>query len=319
MKVLITGGMGFIGSHLADRYDDAGWKVYALDNLTANVVDVDHPSFESVIIADAQALTARAVAAVDLVVHAASPVGAAAILPAQGTIAGEIVHSTQRVIEACIGADVPLINISTSEVYGKTGRASEKDGFTVPARFSARLEYQVGKMAAEQAVAASCARGLAAVQIRPWNVAGPREAAPKGFVIPRMVTQALTGEALTVFDSGQQERAFTGVWDLARFITGYLPDDFDEWCGQPYNVGNEENRTTINHLAEIVLEVTGSRSEIIHTTGRDVFGKRYEEASAGTKLPNSRRAHALGWRPRNTLRDIIARTAADLLTPGEPA
>lgn len=314
-RVLITGGLGFMGSHLADRYADLGFDVLCLDNLTANVVSVTHPAFSSVMIGDARALTASHVAAVDLVVHAASPVGAAGILPLQGTIAGQIVASAQKVTDACITAGVPLVHISTSEVYGITGQASEDDPCTVPARYSARLEYQAGKIAAEQVVGASVARGLRAVQIRPWNMAGPREAEAKGFVIPRMVAQALAGQGITVFEGGGQERAFTGVWDVCRFITDYLPGDYEDWQGQPYNVGAEGNRTSIIDLAYTVREVTGSDSPITHTSGKRVWGPRYEEASAGTKLPDAGRARATGWEPEMTLREIVARTAAEQLAP----
>lgn len=316
-RVLITGGLGFLGSHLADRYNQLGWSVVAMDNMTANVVSVTHPTLEHVLIADARQIVPKHAASVDMVIHAASPVGAAAILPAQGTIAGEVVHSTQKVVDACIVAGTPLVNISTSEVYGITGQAAETDPCTVPARYSARLEYQAGKIAAEQVVGASVARGLQAVQIRPWNMAGPREAQAKGFVVPRMVSQALAGEPITVFEGGDQERAFTGVWDVCRFITDTLSYDYDEWRGQAYNVGNEANRTTINDLAHMVKEVTGSDSPIMHTSGKRVFGPRYEEASAGTKLPDAGLARSIGWVPENTLRDIIARTAAEQLAPEE--
>jgi nucleoside-diphosphate-sugar epimerase len=315
MRVLVTGGLGFMGSHLADRYQSLGWDVLCLDNLTGHVVSVTHPAYSSVMIGDARAVEPRNVAAVDLVVHAASPVGAANILPMQGTVAGEIVHATQKVADACVVAGVPLVHISTSEVYGITGRAGEDDPCTVPARYSARLEYQAGKIAAEQVVGASVARGLRAVQIRPWNMAGPREAAPKGFVVPRMVAQALAGEPITVFEGGEQERAFTGVWDVCRFITDHLPTDYEDWQGQPYNVGAEDNRTTINHLAQVVREVTGSHSPIVHTSGKRVWGPRYEEAAAGTKLPDAARAKATGWAPESTLVDIVARTAAEQLAP----
>lgn len=314
-RVLITGGLGFMGSHLADRYADLGWEVMVMDNLTAPVVSVTHPTVKWMMIGDARAITPKHVGTADLVIHAASPVGAAGILPLQGTVAGQIVHATQKVTDACITAGVPLVHISTSEVYGITGQASETDPCTVPARYSARLEYQAGKIAAEQVVGASVARGLRAVQIRPWNMAGPREAQAKGFVIPRMVSQALAGQAMTVFEGGEQERAFTGVWDVCRFITDHLPGDYDEWQGQPYNVGAEDNRTTIIDLAYMVREVTGSDSLITHTSGKRVFGPRYEEASAGTKLPDAARAAATGWAPEVSLREIIARTAAEQLAP----
>jgi nucleoside-diphosphate-sugar epimerase len=117
------------------------------------------------------------------------------------------------------------------------------------------------------------------------------------------------------FEGGEQERAFTGVWDVCRFITDHLPADHEDWQGQPYNVGAEDNRTTIINLAEVVREVTGSHSPIVHTSGKRVFGPRYEEAAAGTKLPDAARARALGWVPESTLVDIVARTAAEQLAP----
>lgn len=313
-RVLITGALGFMGSHLADAYAAAGWEVTGLDNLTANVVGVTHPTIDTLLLGDVQNIEAGHVAGCDLVVHAASPVGAAGILPMQGTVCSQIVAGAQAVVSACLVADTPLIHISTSEVYGITGTATEADPLTVPARYSARLEYQAGKIAAEQVVGASVVRGLRAVQVRPWNMAGPREAKDKGFVIPRMVSQALAGEPVTVFGDGTQERAFTGVWDVCRFIMGLDPaaDDFD---GRPYNVGADRNRITINDLARLVIEVTGSSSEIVHTTGRHVFGPRYEEAAAGTKLPDSTRARATGWQPESSMTDIIARTAAEVIAP----
>lgn len=314
-RVLITGAAGFFGSHLADRYVELGWDVIALDNLTGPVVSVTHPAFHTFMVGDARALEPKHAASCDLVVHAASPVGAAGILPMQGTIAGQIVAAAQRVADCCVTAGVPMVHISTSEVYGITGKASEADPCTVPARYSARLEYQAGKIAAEQVVGASTYRGLKAVQIRPWNMAGPREAMEKGFVVPRMVSQALAGEPITVFEGGEQERAFTSVWDVCRFITDYLPADEDEWRGQAYNVGNEANQTTINELAAMVKLVTGSSSPIVHTSGKRVFGTRYEEASAGTKLPDATRAHERGWEPADSLRELIARTAAEQLAP----
>lgn len=316
-RVMITGGLGFLGSHLADYMAAQGWAVIAVDNMTANVVSITHPTLHSVVIADARQLTPKNVATVDLVIHAASPVGAAGILKMQGTIAGEVVGSTQRVVDACVAASVPLVNISTSEVYGITGVASESDPCLVQPRHSARMEYQTGKIAAEQVVGASVARGLRAVQIRPWNMAGPREAPGKGFVVPRLVSQALSGQPMTIFEGGEQERAFTGVWDVCRFIVDHLPTSTDEWRGQAYNVGNSQNRTTISELADVVREVTGSDSPIVHTSGKRVFGDRYEEASAGTKLPDASLALALGWTPENTLREIVALTAAELISPEE--
>jgi nucleoside-diphosphate-sugar epimerase len=314
-RVLITGGLGFIGSHLADAYAARGWRVTALDDLSANVVQNDHQTVSTFWHLDAAHISPFVVAGHDLVVHAASPVGAAGILGVAGRIVGRIVATTQAVVDACIETGVPLVSISTSEVYGRTGRSSETDPLQVPAHYSPRLEYAVGKAAAEQTVGVAAQhRGLRAVQIRPWNVVGPREAASKGFVLPRFCDQAMRGKPLTVFGRGSQERALTGVWDLARFICDHLPDQ-REWHGQPYNVGAESNRTSMLALAHRVRIALGSSSEVVFTDGRAVFGPLFEEAAGTTKLPDARRAAALGWAPEYDLDRIIHATAIDIARP----
>lgn len=313
-RVLITGGCGFIGSHLADAYAARGWAVTAVDNLSAAVVGTDHPSLDTAWVMDAADLAPFHVGGHDLVVHAASPVGAAGILGQAGHIVGQIVATTQAVVEACVAAGVRLVNLSTSEVYGRTGRHGEDEPLTIPARYSPRLEYAVGKAAAEQIVGVAARhRGLRAVQIRPWNVVGPREAAGKGFVLPRFCAQALTGAPLTVFGRGSQERALTGVWDMCRFVADHLAGA--QWDGRPYNVGAEENRTSVIDLADRVRTVLGSSSDIVHTDGRAVFGPLFEEAAGMTKLPNARRARALGWEPEHDLDQIVVATATEIAKP----
>lgn len=314
-RVLITGGLGFIGSHLADAYAARGWSVTVVDDLSANVVRHDHPSVSTFWHLDAAHISPFVVSGHDLVVHAASPVGAAGILGVAGRIVGQIVATTQAAVEACITTGVPLVNISTSEVYGRTGRCTEDEPLRVPAHYSPRLEYAVGKAAAEQIVGVAAQhRGLRAVQIRPWNVVGPREAASKGFVLPRFCAQAMAGKPLTVFGRGAQERALTGVWDLARFICDCLPDE-REWEGQPYNVGSECNRTSMLALAHRVKIALGSSSEIEFTDGRAVFGPLFEEAAGITKLPDARRAAALGWVPEYDIDRIIHATAMEIAHP----
>jgi nucleoside-diphosphate-sugar epimerase len=143
--------------------------------------------------------------------------------------------------------------------------------------------------------------------VRPFNVAGPGQSASKGFVLPTFCEQALGGWPLTVFGSGEQERAFTAVWDVADFIGRYAWNS--EWDGRVFNLGNPANTTTILDLARRVLALSGRRENAyLLTTGQEVHGEDYAEADGFQKLPIIEEAQSLGWRPRYTLDDLIKAT-----------
>lgn len=301
MRVLITGALGFIGSHLADAYIASGHTVVGVDNLSGNVVD----RIPGAIVAEADVRTHMRTygGPVDLVVHAASPVGAVALLE-RSSIVAEIVETTQAVLRFCKHWQTPLVNISSSEVYGFSGEYREHDTCQVPHKLTHRIQYAAGKLAAEHLVRTS---GVPSVTVRPFNVAGPRQARSKGFVIPTFVEQALAGEPLTVF-GGAQQRSFTGVWDVVDFIGR---------ASQPlgrdvFNVGNPANRTTVLDLAHRVIELTGSTSEIVFTDGKTVHGPAYEEAEGVIKVPDITRARLTGWEPRVGLDDLILKTAEEV-------
>lgn len=302
MRVLLTGALGFIGSHTADALLARGDHVTGVDNRTGNVVD-SIPGmwcYEK----DVRDID-RSEALVDLVIHTASPVGAVALLERESIVA-EIIETTQAVIRFCEINHTPLINISSSEVYGFSGTYSETDACVIPHRLSHRIQYAAGKLAAEHLVRTS---GLPAVTIRPFNVAGPRQTSAKGFVIPTFVEQALNGEPMTVFNGGSQQRCFTGVWDVVDFILNVDPY---EHAGGVFNVGNPNNRTTIRDLAELVKWVTESPdAEVLHTTGKEIHGPEYEEAIGVRKLPDITAAVATGWRPEVPLEDLVARTVEE--------
>lgn len=306
MRILITGGLGFIGSFLAEQYLQDGHEVVLLDDRSANVVDRVKDAW--VIEGDCASPLSLAVAGrnVDLVVHAASPVGAVALLDKSGTIASEILRTTQAVVTFCADRGVPLVNISTSEVYGFSGTYAETDACIVPAKRNARLEYGVGKLAAEFTVQNT--RGLRSVTVRPFNVAGPRQTSDKGFVLPTFCEQALTGRPLTVFGDGSQQRCFTAVHDLARFIVNLRPEHFD---GRVVNVGTPTNQTTITALANLVLAKAGG-GLVNHTDGKTVHGEDYEEAEGHTKCPDATLARAMGWQPAITLAELVDLTLTEI-------
>ena len=313
-RVLITGGLGFIGSTVSEYFLERGATVTIVDSLVSNVVDPSeyHRNYQRSTVVEStlsEYLTNGAeLSGLDMLIHAASFVGPASILRYQGTLGQEIVSDTSRIIKACLADDVPLVYFSSAEVYGKSGILREGTDIRVPPYYNARIEYALAKLTSEAMVINSHTQGLRAVVIRPFNVAGPRQSREGGFVMPTFVQQALGNKPLTVFGSGQQKRAFLSAKDLASFLAdhvnnGMLAD------GRIYNVGNPANATTIEGLARRVVELLGSKSEIVHLDPKTVYGPLYYEAESFEKLPDIGNAKTLGWEPRESLDDIILETA----------
>jgi nucleoside-diphosphate-sugar epimerase len=313
-RLLITGGLGFIGSAAAERFLQQGEAVTIVDSCVANVVDpatLGGPfSAAEVICASVEKhfQDPACVAGYDLVIHAASCVGPASLLAQQGAIGPEIVGATQAVIRACLLTGVPLVYLSSAEVYGRSGTLGEASAVRIPPHYNARIEYALAKLTSEAMVVNSRVQGLRSVVIRPFNVAGAAQSRAGGFVMPTFVQQALGDRPLTVFGSGQQKRAFLGVTDLAHFFSEHVSDDLCAQAGV-YNLGNPGNATTILDLARRVKDRLGSRSEIVHLDPKTVYGSRYEEAESFEKLPDVKRVAALGWRPKQSLDDIIHEVA----------
>ena len=311
--VIVTGGLGFIGSHVVDAFLAAGCRVTIIDSMISSVVEGseydEHPNctVERVSVED-YFKRGGSVAGAHRVIHAAAHVGPAGILKYSGKLGADIVASTSAVVEACIEADVPLCAFSSAEVYGRSGLLAESDDIRVPTAYNARIEYAIAKTLTEAMVVNSKVRGLRGIVIRPFNVAGPRQSRSGGFVMPTFVQQAQAGLPITVFDTGEQERAFTSATDLSRFLIDYW-DKAIEADTTIYNVGNPYNRTTINALAERVKTLLDSDSEIVHLDGKDVHGPLYMEAESVQKVPVLEHAAALGWEPRIGLDDLITETA----------
>jgi nucleoside-diphosphate-sugar epimerase/glycosyltransferase involved in cell wall biosynthesis len=312
-RVLITGGLGFIGSFVSESVARGGAEVTIVDSGVSSVCEASE--------LEAQAGSIKYVAAsveeylsshpslvgFDQVIHCASYVGPAALLGYSGRIGPAIIGATAALIESCIRADIPLVNFSSAEVYGRSGMLFEGSDVRVPPHYSARIEYALGKLTAEAMCVNGKERGLRSVVLRPFNVAGPRQSRFGGFVLPTFVQQALAGRPLTVFATGRQKRAFCAVGDLCRFITDYLDDAaFDN--PRIYNVGNPANTIEIYDLAVRVKEMVGSSSEIVFADARSIYGQGYEEAESFEKLPDIRTARELGWTPEVSLDELIEET-----------
>jgi len=313
MKALITGGAGFIGSHLTDHLLRAGWDVVALDDLSTGRMEnlagafsgPRRDAFEFVegSIIDA-GLVGRLTGDVDVVFHLAAAVGVFTIQ--QHTLDSMRVnlHGTEIVLDAALRAGTRLLLASTSEVYGKntTVGLSEDADRIIGSPLKSRWSYAEAK-AIDETFAHQYAvhHGLRAVIVRLFNTAGPRQSGRYGMVVPRFVKQALAGEPLTVYGTGEQTRCFTHVDDVVPALATLV--DTPASFGNVFNIGNPE-QVSINGLAERVIARTGSASDIVHVPYATAYGAGYEDMER--RVPDcSRLGRLIGYRPERGLDDII--------------
>ena len=310
--VLITGGLGFIGSHIADAYLKRGHSVTIVDSMVASVVSGQ--TYESkpncVVIRESVEgyfESGATLEGVDRVIHTASHVGPAGILQYAGLLGSQIVRMAELVIAQAIAWDVPVCIFSSAEVYGRSGLLDENDDIRVPVPYNARIEYAIAKLLTETLVGNSRHRGLKGIVIRPFNVTGPRQSRVGGFVMPTFVQQALAGEDMTVFASGEQERAFLSATDLARFVLDYM-DAALAGGDLVFNLGNVDNRSTVRALADRIKAATTSDSRIVYVDAKKIHGDLYEEAESFQKLPVPGAAMRVGWEPRRMLAQLVEET-----------
>lgn len=310
-RVVITGGLGFIGSYTAERFAREGWTVSIIDSRVGNVV----PSVTNVVTHTADCKDRGHLARIlgladrkaDLVIHCASPVGPKAIAEANYGVTEAIVEPTIAVARACNVASIPLIHISTSEVYGSSGVCTETDGCQIPAGNDPRLEYAVGKIAAEK-----IALHANAAIVRPFNVTAARQDSAKGFVVPNFVEAALRGDPVKVFRPGTQRRSIQSVHDLVGGILR-IANRFDVARGEIFNLGNPDNEIAMEELAHLVVCLLGSESDVEIVDGREVFGPKWTEAAGFHKLPDIGKARRLlDWEPVVPLRTVIEDLAAEI-------
>lgn len=310
MKYLITGGCGFIGSHIAEKIVSRGDEVFVIDDLSTgsldNVADlVDKKNFHFFIdtILNASVLE-ELIKKSDFVFHLAAVVGVKRVMenPVDSVIIN--VEGTYNVLKLCARHDKKIFLASTSEVYGKNDRVpfNEESDIIIGNTKKKRWSYACTKAIDEfLALAFFEEKKLPVIIVRFFNTVGPRQSDMYGMVIPRFIKQALNNLPITVFGDGQQTRCFTHVNDISGAVLQLI--EKEEAYGDVFNMGSKEE-ITIKALAETVKSVTKSSSEILFVNPETIYSKGFEDMNR--RVPDTSKIEKLiGFSPRFTIRDII--------------
>jgi UDP-glucose 4-epimerase len=311
-KALITGGAGFIGSHLAERLLEQDWEVFVLDDLSTGAhrnVDPlrDRPGFHLVVDSVlSPSVVSELVYKCDVVYHLAAAVGVRLIVEQPVHTMVTNVQGTETVLEYCNKFAKRVLIASSSEVYGdhrEERPLSEGDRRVYGPVTERRWLYADSKAMDEfLALGFHQERGLDCVIARFFNTVGPRQSGQYGMVIPRFVERALAGAALEVHGDGTQTRSFCHVSDTVRAVVGLM--DAPGTSGEIFNVGSAE-RVRIIDLAHRVLELTGSGSELAFVPHSEVYGLGIEDVLHREPSIEKIRA-AIGWRPSLDLDRVLA-------------
>ena len=316
MHIFITGGAGFIGSHLCDVLLDAGHRISVLDNMsTGSSFNVAHikskVEFHQGDIRDVS-LVETLIEPVDLVLHMAAALGVNTILENPIESISTNFTGSEVILNAATKFNKRIVIASTSEIYGKNPKQplSETDDRVVGTPQKIRWTYSDAK-ALEEAIAHSLylSKGLKVTTVRLFNTVGPRQTGRYGMVVPRFVQSAIKNEPITIYGDGTQSRVFCHVYDAVRAILAIANDDAT--IGQVFNVGGV-GETTIKQLAERIIERTNSKSEITFTPYQEAYPAGYEDMQR--RVPDiSKIEGALGWIPQKSLDEIIDDVASEML------
>ena len=314
-RVLITGGAGFIGSHLAEHLMESGYEVTALDDLsTGSRANIDHlvacPGFRFVCgsVLDRE-LVQGLVGQSDVVFHLAAAVGVKLIVdqPLDSLLTN--IRGTENVLEAAEKGGVKVLLTSTSEIYGKSqnGPFKEDDDRLLGSTKKLRWSYSTSKAVDEiLAYAYNRDRGLPTIVTRLFNTVGPRQTGRYGMVLPRFIGQAIRGEPLTIYGTGKQSRVFTYVGDVVAALVRLV--ESEQAVGEAFNVAGT-HEVSINELAEIVLRRSGSTSRCVHVPYEEVYGQGFEDMTRRV-ADTSKLERTIGYRCLTPLNDTVDRMIA---------
>jgi len=304
MKYLITGGAGFIGSHLSEALTNRGDSVTVIDNLSTGK-NTFNSSVEFIkgSIFDLP-LMDKLISQSDYVLHLAAAVGVFNIVnkPLESLMTN--IKGTEIILELCDKYKKPILITSTSEVYGKNNEVplSESSDRVLGSPLLSRWSYSEAKAVDESmAYFYYQEKGLQVRLVRLFNTVGPRQVGHYGMVVPRFVSAALKNEPLSVYGSGDQIRCFCHVTDAVRGLL--LVMDSDKAVGEVFNVGNNQ-QISIMELAKKVIEITGSKSTIEKIAYEKAYPQGFEDMQR--RVPDiSKIKHVLGWAPEINLDQII--------------
>lgn len=310
MHILVTGGAGFIGTHLTRRLLGRGDTVSILDNLSTGTIDnirefSGHPQYHFAIDTLGNPLVLdRLASQADAIVHLAAAVGVQLVVEKPTETIETNVLGTHAVLNAARRYRCRTIIASTSEVYGKGVKIpfSEEDDLLLGSSTRSRWSYAASKLLDEfLGLAAHREYGLPVTVVRFFNTVGPGQTGRYGMVVPRFVRQAVQGEAITVYGDGNQSRCFCHVQDTVRALELLLDDKHT--AGQIYNIGSN-HEVTINELATQIVERSASGSEIRYVPYSEAYTPGFEDMRR--RVPDTNKIReAVGWQATRTLTEII--------------
>ncbi|HLD25639.1 MAG TPA: NAD-dependent epimerase/dehydratase family protein [Candidatus Andersenbacteria bacterium] len=316
-RVLVTGGAGFIGSHLCEYLLGRGYDVFALDDLsTGSLTNIahlrSHPHF---VFTQGSVLSRRqmneTMRGVDIVYHLAASVGVKLVVEQLVASIENNVHGTEAVLAAAADARVPVLLTSTSEVYGRGDREifSEDGDLAMGPTQRGRWSYACSKALDEYlAFAYHLEQDLPVTVVRLFNTVGERQSSHYGMVLPTFVRQALSGQPLTIYGDGQQSRCFCHVSDVVTALVGLM--EHAGANGEVYNIGSTES-VTMEQLADRVLALTGSRSQKVLVPYDQAYLAGFDDIRR--RVPDISKIKALlGWQPTLGLDEIITRVRDDI-------
>jgi UDP-glucose 4-epimerase len=314
MRALITGGAGFIGSHLSEALLGAGHQVFVLDNLSTGSIDnIAHlkgrAGFEYVIDSvDNENLLAELIDRADVVFHFAAAVGVKLIVEQPVHTIETNVHGTEVVLKHANKKKKLVVIASTSEVYGKSIDVPfrEDSDLVMGPTTKHRWAYACSKAIDEfLALAYWKERKLPVIIVRFFNTVGPRQTGQYGMVVPNFVRQAISGKPITVYGDGKQSRCFTHVADVVRALIGLMENEaaINNNAGNVFNIGNN-NEITIADLAKQVREMCNSKSEIVYIPYEKAYEQGFEDMPR--RVPDIGKISAsIGWKPTIPLPQIL--------------
>jgi len=310
LKFLLTGGAGFVGSHLLDQLVDRGDSVIVLDDFSTGRKEniAHHNQDKAVEVVEGSILDAglvdKLVNKSDRVFHLAAAVGVFNIVNHPLESLTTNIKGSENVFEACLKHNKPILITSSSEVYGKntSDLLSEDSDRVVGAPQKIRWSYSDAKAIDEaMAIALHQQMNLETRIVRLFNTVGPRQVGRYGMVVPRFIESALTGSPLTIYGTGNQTRCFGHISDVVDAILRV--DAVHTSIGQPLNVG-VETEISILELATLIIELTKSQSKIVHLSYEEAYGEGFEDMQR--RVPDNSKLKLLtGWTPSKNIEQVI--------------